>query len=202
VDEGTYYIKGENGGGCLDVVPVHVVLVDAPVIIVTNPHSVDFPNTVDITQTFTHQRGVTYSYYADANATSEITDYAAIKHGGTYYVKAANKYGCVTIRPVGVQINAPRYTITAPNTFTPNNDGINDFFSISINIENVITVRGIKVYSRYGQLVFSGKSLTDYWNGSYNGKALPTGTYYWVFEGLNNYNNERVTKASSITIIR
>ena len=201
-DEGTYYIKGYNAGGCLDVLPVHVVLIDHPDLVITNPRPVAFPATVDLSKTFTHKTGISYTYYTDPAATDEIKDYAAIKHGGTYYIKAVlHPYECTIVRPVTVEINAPKIILTAPNAFTPNNDGINDMFSIKANVDGVLEVKDFKIYNRNGQLVFSAKSLTDYWNGTFNGKALPTGTYYWVLEGVNNMNNERVLKSAYITLV-
>ena len=182
VGPGVYYIKGQNAQGCQDIARVQVVVFDPPVVTITQPRAVDFPTPVDISHTFIPETGITYSYYSDAAATAEINP--IVKHGGTYYVKAVNKYGCITIQWVDVKINKPKYTLTAPNTFTPNNDGINDVFSINVSLDNVVTFKSIKVFNRNGQLVFTGKSFGEFWNGTYNGRALPTGTYYWVFEGV------------------
>lgn len=200
---GKYYIRGVNAEGCLNILPVNVVLVDPPVINVNDPPQVDFPATADITQTFTHQNNVTYTYYSDALTTVPVNNPTAINHAGTYYVMGVNSAGCSDIQPIKVTVGPPKYTISAPNTFTPNNDGINDRFSISISsVDNVISFGSLKIYSRYGQLLFMSESITSVWDGTYKGKNLPTGTYYWVFDGINNYDNSKIVKASSITIIR
>jgi gliding motility-associated-like protein len=200
---GKYYIKGINAEGCLNILPVNVVLIDPPLINVTDPPPADFPTGVNITQAFTHQAGVTYVYYSDAKTTVQISDQTNVKHPGTYYVVGTNSLGCTTVRPIKVVINPPKFNITAPNTFTPNNDGVNDHFALNIiSLDNVITFGDLKIYNRYGQLLFMSKSLTGFWDGTYKGKNLPTGTYYWVFNGINNYDDSKVTKASSITILR
>jgi gliding motility-associated-like protein len=197
---GTYYIQGVNADGCMNLFPVQVVLQN-PVINVTNPQPVNFPTRVDLSQTFKPQKGVSYGYYTDAGATIPIVNYMAIKYGGTYYIKATNKVGCTSIVPVNVEIHPPPpYEIIAPNTFTPNNDGINDNFAITIT--GLVTFGSIKIYNRYGQIVFTTKSANESWNGNFGGHALATGTYYWIFEGLDDYSNAKITRAASITLLR
>ena len=67
-----------------------------------------------------------------------------------------------------------------PNTFTPNNDGINDTWIIT-NLESYANCR-VQVFNRYGQLVFESKGYIKPWDGTLNGKSLPFGTYYYVIE--------------------
>lgn len=80
-------------------------------------------------------------------------------------------------------------TITAsyriPNAFTPNADGINDTWHIAFldDYQNC----SVSVFSRLGQRVFFSNGYGIPWDGTYNGAALPTGTYYYVIE-LKNIN--------------
>ena len=197
---GVYYIQGVNAEGCINILPVQVILA-LPDINVTDPKAVVFPVTVDLSKTYTSQPGVTYSYYSNAAATIPVENYTAIQYGGTYYIKAVNSAGCVNVAPVNVGIQPPPpYSITAPNAFTPNNDGINDHFTISVT--GVVTFESVRIYNRYGQLVFSTKSPTDYWDGNYNGRNLPVGTYYWVFDGTDDYYHTKINRAASITLLR
>jgi len=171
-----------------------------PVISVVNPQPVNFPVRVDLSRTFTHYAGLTYNYYSDAKATSPIENFTGVPTSGTYYVKAENKAHCDTIVPIKVVVNPPLYTITAPNTFTPNNDGVNDVFNVSI--DGVLRFDYLKIYSRYGQLVFTSNSLEQNWDGKVNGNLVDVGTYYWVFEGTNDYYHSKVTRSGSITLLR
>ena len=56
----------------------------------------------------------------------------------------------------------------APNTFTPNGDGLNDIF---------LKGYSIKVLDRFGQLLYEGE---DGWDGTYKGKLMPQDTYFYV----------------------
>jgi gliding motility-associated-like protein len=199
LSSGIYYIRGTNLGGCTDVLPVEVIIA-SPEISVTQPLPVRYPTKVDLSATFTHISGVTYDYFTDATATEPMVDFS-INVSGTYYIKATSGTPCSVIVPVKVVVNPPLpYTIEAPSAFTPNGDGINDNFSIKIT--GYVSMTLLNIFNRYGQVVFTTKSINDYWTGTSSGSTLPNGTYYWIFEGTDDYFHTRVKQASSITIVR
>lgn len=86
-----------------------------------------------------------------------------------------------------------------PNTFTPNNDGINDEFRIGVT--GYFKLNGLKIFNRWGQLVFESKDLKLVWNGNKNGQLLPVATYYWVIEGID-LNGKFLRQSGSVTLIR
>ncbi len=64
-----------------------------------------------------------------------------------------------------------------PNAFTPNGDGINDDFAVTISN---ITSFHIQIFDRYGQKLFESTDISNRWNGTSGGKKLPQGTYYYL----------------------
>ena len=74
--------------------------------------------------------------------------------------------------------------VTVPNAFSPNNDGINDYW----NIDALVTYPGssILVFNRYGQQVYQSTGYAEPWDGNYNGSPLPQGTYYYIIDLKNN----------------
>jgi gliding motility-associated-like protein len=82
-----------------------------------------------------------------------------------------------------------------PNAFSPNGDGINDTWQIEYLESYPGTT--VDIFNRYGQKVFSSVGYTKPWDGKYNGKVLPVGTYYYVI----NPKNGRSTMSGSVTII-
>ncbi len=74
--------------------------------------------------------------------------------------------------------------IVVPNTFSPNNDGINDYW----NIEALITYPEsmTTVYDRYGQKIYQSTGYSKPWDGSHNGLPVPNGTYYYTIDLKNN----------------
>ena len=65
-----------------------------------------------------------------------------------------------------------------PNGFTPNGDGYNDTWYIPFLTNYPEST--VKVFNRWGQELFSGNGNSNPWNGSFQGKDLPTADYYYV----------------------
>jgi gliding motility-associated-like protein len=91
-------------------------------------------------------------------------------------------------------------SVEIPNVFTPNNDGKNDVFNIKINGENHYD---LKIWNRWGGLVFESTDPTRMWNGRTNntGEENPEGTYYFVFRYELRTETEKTVRGS-ITLIR
>jgi gliding motility-associated-like protein len=70
--------------------------------------------------------------------------------------------------------------VLIPNTFTPNNDGINDVWKIS-GLENFPAVQ-VNVYSRDGKQVYTSVGYGKPFDGTENGQTLPEGVYYYTID--------------------
>jgi gliding motility-associated-like protein len=85
--------------------------------------------------------------------------------------------GCSAIDQVFVKVLK---TPLIPNTFSPNNDGINDYWEIAY-LKNYPDAF-VQIFSRTGQLVFQSRGYGSPWNGTKGGMPLPVDTYYYVIE--------------------
>ena len=101
----------------------------------------------------------------------------------TYTLSVTGTGGCIFSDQVFVKVL--KFPVI-PNTFTPNNDGINDTWIID-HLGDYPNVR-VQVFNRYGQVVFESKGYNKPWDGTMNGKSLPFGTYYYVIEPGNGRN--------------
>lgn len=74
--------------------------------------------------------------------------------------------------------------IFVPTAFTPNNDGVNDTFSISTY--NIYHIKFI-IFDRWGEILFETENPFFAWDGKYRDAALPTEAYHWLanFSGIN-----------------
>nr|WP_299382800.1 gliding motility-associated C-terminal domain-containing protein [Allomuricauda sp.] len=77
--------------------------------------------------------------------------------------------------------------LTVYNEFSPNGDGVNEFFKIDCISRYPNNV--LQVYNRWGNIVYEMRSYNNDWNGTSNGRAtvqkgdqLPVGTYYYVLD--------------------
>jgi len=115
----------------------------------------------------------------------------------TYYVFATNSNGCMFADSVKVTV-IPQLII--PNGITPNGDGINDIWMID-NISRFPNCE-VFIFNRWGEQLFYSKGYPDdeRWDGTYKGKKLPTGTYYFVINLHDNIITEPIS--GPITIVR
>ncbi len=67
-----------------------------------------------------------------------------------------------------------------PSGFTPNDDGTNDTWNIR-GASKFPTI-SVKVFNRWGTLIFSSKGYNTPWDGTYNGKDLPAAVYYYIIK--------------------
>lgn len=72
------------------------------------------------------------------------------------------------------------FSLVVTNSFSPNGDGVNDSWSVP-GIRFYEGAR-ISVYDNVGSRLFYTESPDQGWDGTFNGKQLPVGTYFWVIE--------------------
>ncbi len=101
----------------------------------------------------------------------------------TVYVTAENENGCSDTAAVFVEFSQP------PNAFTPDGDGKNDVF-----------MKGhyIIIYNRWGKEIYRGDKG---WDGTYNGKRVTPGTYYYVQPIYDNSGNIIENRKGSVTVV-
>ncbi len=117
---------------------------------------------------------------------------------GTYYYTITDANNCYISDSIVIEAN--KYDIVTYNTFTPNNDGVNDVWNIA-HIEHFPKCK-VNIYSQWGNLVFtSDEGYTKPWNGlvDNSGKELPAGTYYYTISlGI----DDVMDKSGSVAIMK
>lgn len=87
-----------------------------------------------------------------------------------------------------------------PNAFTPNGDGTNDYFEIFYE-KSAVTIEDLKIYARWGELMYDNDNIQQRWDGTINGKPAPMDTYiYRVTYRLSD--GTLIPKSGDITLIR
>nr|WP_144213923.1 gliding motility-associated C-terminal domain-containing protein [Flavobacterium panacis] len=121
-------------------------------------------------------QSVVLTIVAEVLPSGNYTVVATVETSTPLDVDASNNSASVTLEPI---------CLTVYNEFTPNNDGKNDLFRIDC-IETHPN-NELKVFNRYGALVYSKVHYENDWDGTANvsgvvnrGDMLPTGTYFYV----------------------
>jgi gliding motility-associated-like protein len=90
--------------------------------------------------------------------------------------------------------------IDVPTGFTPNNDGLNDYFQPhnAFKADNY----DFRVYNRWGQLVFQSRNWQEKWDGRFGGALQNPGVFVWMLSYKNRDTGKDVFRKGTVTLIR
>ena len=110
--------------------------------------------------------------------------------------------GCMTTDELNLSVDETR-KLHIPNAFSPNEDGVNDFFFIQGRAEQVLS---LQIYDRWGRLLFDQSSHDPNsaelgWDGSFKGERVDSGIYLWIAE-IEFANGEVELRSGDLLLIR
>lgn len=107
---------------------------------------------------------------------------------GDYEVTYTSSENCDSIYVLSLVFDLP--VLSLPTAFSPNGDGINDFFKPVTYGGNVII---LEIFNRWGEMVFREEGLFDMtgWDGTYKGDNAPTETYVYTIRYVDFGGTER-----------
>jgi gliding motility-associated-like protein len=181
VDTGYYNVQlvVTSPYGCKDSVTNQVYAIFYPLPIADFITDQNITNIVDQRIYFTDQSQNAVSWYwsfGDGNYSTNQNPYHDYVEEGEYNVKLVikNISGCedsITKKVMIIQI-------FTPNSFTPNQDGINDYFYT--HSEGIPNFQYLRVWDRWGILMFETNPMSKVWDGyDLNGKPAPAGIYIY-----------------------
>jgi gliding motility-associated-like protein len=175
-----FYLLIASNGLCSDTDTIAIVVNPLPPADAGPDASILVNQSVNIGGTPTGPNGSTYSWWPSngLNNTTGANPTASPSVTTTYYVQVTSVDGCTSLDSVKVTV-VPE--IVFPNGISPNGDGANDYWiidNITLFPDNVV-----EVYNRWGELLYQGVHYDNNnvkWDGTYKGKPLPVGTYYYI----------------------
>ncbi|CAN5409054.1 hypothetical protein BH23BAC1_BH23BAC1_35230 [soil metagenome] len=116
-----------------------------------------------------------YSWRMPDGRTSSARTVMA-NQGGLYVVTLTNEIGCTKNDTTEVLVSCEP-AIFGPNAFSPNGNNLNETFRLHTRY---ITDFDIKIFNRWGELIFQANDINFEWDGIYRGRLVQNGTYPYV----------------------
>ncbi len=116
----------------------------------------------------------------------------------SYGITVTDDLGCEDEQQITLDILEPEYAI--PNAFTPDGDGVNDYFQVVVQGRN-INVINARFYNRWGQLVHEGSGVNHRWSGFHKDKMAPSDVYLYQIT-VQLPDGKEIVEQGELTLIR
>ena len=128
--------------------------------------------------TFSVQNNNNTVYYSSTTDVFPLTIYATVSNAcevdtAFLTITLASALDCGEEEEVEEEVE----TLKIPNVFTPNNDNVNDFFTIDYS---GFGVYNLKIYNRWGGLIYESREKSQHWDGKFNNNKASAGTYFYI----------------------
>ncbi len=207
LDIGDYVVTVVDRKGCVAATQVNI---DEPEEIIANAGRdtlIDFGEGVNLDGSYTPENlnlDVLWSPDDSIDCVSCLDPFVVPFGETTYQLLVSDENGCSDTDEVTIRVNIER-PVHAPNIFSPNNDGSNEFFNLFAG-PGASRIENLYIFDRWGNRIYRGQNimLNEYnegWDGTINGKPVNPGVFTWLAE-VRFIDDEVFSYAGDITVIR
>jgi gliding motility-associated-like protein len=175
---GTYSVSATDPGGCVLTNNIVIQAKQIPTLTVSASKST-ISLGEDVTLEATGAHTYLWSPEGSLNNPTSPTPIASPATTTTYAVTGTLTGGCSASAEITITVGAEELNIKPPVAFSPNGDTFNDFWVIE-SIENFAACT-MNVFDGRGRRVYQKTGYNNDWDGTFEGKPVPSGTYYYVF---------------------
>ena len=194
--QGVYTITVKDAHGCLytQTFTIDKSLTNLTIDLITNSPTCNDNDGSYIINGFTSG---TPPYFTSFNNGSYSSNLVFDQLGvGTYSLSIRDSNMCETGYILTMQENGD-YTLYIPNTFTPNNNKVNDIWYVK---GTCLEEFNCLIFNRWGEKIKELTDIKDGWDGTYKGNPVPDGVYVYIIEAK--AKKEVVKKSGHITVFR
>jgi gliding motility-associated-like protein len=144
--------------------------------------------------------GATYSWSPNASLSCDdcFNPMASPGVSTDYCVTVSDQNSCTSTECTRVELLKSCGEIFIPTMFSPNGDGNNEKFVIE---GNCIVSCDLRIFNRWGELVFQSQEQNNSWDGTYQGDKVPVGVFAYVFKYTNTANKTEEL-SGNITLVK
>ncbi|MFZ4752526.1 MAG: gliding motility-associated C-terminal domain-containing protein [Chitinophagaceae bacterium] len=192
-----YIVTGTDINGCTGTASVNIDVIESIDIQVSKNRDAECNlNNVQLFASGANNYIWTPALYL-SNPNNSITD-AQINNTTTFYVTGMTG-SCTDMDSITVYYyNNDENSIFIPNSFSPNDDGLNDCYRIrhQANFKEYY----FTIYNRWGERVFETNSANECWDGKFKNGLAEIGTYFYYLKAETNCG--KVFRKGDITVIK
>lgn len=199
---GTYTVQVTDSEGCqaqgqfaIGLTNNLVATIDPPFATVEGGESVELNVTVEpegaaVSYTWTPAEGLSCTDCSNPIASPSQTT--------TYIVEVTTPEGCVDTAEVTIFVTTPCGELFMPTIFSPNADGLNDVLCL---LGDCVVEMDLKIYNRWGELVFESNSPSICWDGTFRGKPMNSAVFvYKLF--VRTSDGQEIEESGNINLVR
>jgi gliding motility-associated-like protein len=184
--------------GCVKTKTVNITIKPNPVIDAGPNKTILAGNQVMLEGTAVNPVSIAWTPAATLSSSNILKPIASPSITTTYTLTVKNSDNCTSVDNATVTVIPDCMKIM--NAFTPNGDGMNDNW-LATNGTACTRKVSVTVYNRYGNVVYKNDNYQNDWNGTYNGKPVPDGTYYYMVTYTTVTDTQAMLKGD-VTILR
>jgi len=201
-----YRVIGTDNVGCFkDTAHIPVRVFDIPTVYAGPDITINVGQTIDLVPLISSD--VTSAVWSPTGGQFR-SDWPSItvkpRETTTYTIDVANAGGCTARSNRTVYVICDGANVFIPNTFSPNNDGINDVFFVRGT--GLFNIKTIKIFNRWGEMVYTKTGIRPNdavagWDGTYKGQKLNPDVFVYIIE-ITCDNNSVLTYKGNIALIK
>ena len=179
-------VQIEDANGCVDVMEIVLDQDEGLTVDLEQVHTLDYGEFLELTPIINGVADTFFWQGPDSLVCEDcLNQFFIPTESMTLNLTVIDQEGCKDFIQVIVVVEK-NYNIYVPSGFSPNGDGINDFFTLYAT-DNVKEVRSFQLFDRWGEQVYYRESLDISnenlgWDGIFNGRKMNPGVYLYQFE--------------------
>ena len=142
---------------------------------------------------------ISWADFVNSNATQSVL----AEETKCYYFEVFNSFNCKTKDSICIQVKSvfcDDKNIKIPTAFSPDDDGVNDFYFIQ-DTDGIVREFKLEIFNRLGQRVFYSSDISKKWDGTFKGAKLNPQVFDFYFE-LKCVGEKVLFHKGNITLIR
>jgi len=176
-----------NNGYCKDTAMTFLEMLPSPTIGLPEIIETDFCIPEKLAATIAGDTEVTYTWEPSIglDCSDCLNPELLIPFEPGYQLTVINEELCADTASIQVKLSEDKL-IYVPNAFSPNQDGVNDYFQMFPGC-GVVKIKNLRIFNRWGAKVYSKNNIDhfdhkEFWNGFTNSKVNSEGVYIWKVE--------------------